>query len=287
MDDADFDVAVRAELTSLDGIRTYLADNPGRRAAPESDLAEDEDRLPHIWATTIAQRALLHACECIEAASALMVNWSWSFAQFALLRAAYESAGSTVWLLIPEESDLRLARLLAQHNDSWKYSAKAYTGTPLDDSGEHRERQQWTTDIAAEINIDLANGRSGGYENLIASIDDLPNEPGSLLTAWRVCSGVSHAKTWAMLTVTSEIESGDLYEHGRVSGRVPNLELFLAHLRVARRTVQHAWVYYQIRTTPRPHSITLKLEFGPADNGDHICNGDNDAGQVKRAETSA
>ena len=85
MDDANFDEAVRAELTSLNGIKTCLADNPGRRAAPESDLAEDEDRLPHIWVTTTAQRALLHACECIEAASALMVNWSWSYAQFALL----------------------------------------------------------------------------------------------------------------------------------------------------------------------------------------------------------
>ncbi|ORI20824.1 hypothetical protein BJD99_07355 [Rhodococcus sp. 1163] len=260
MDDADFDDAVRAELTSLDSIKTYLQDNPGRHAAPESDLAEDEDRLPHIWVATTAQRALLHACECIEASSALMLNWNWSFAQFALLRAAYESAGSTVWLLIPEESDLRLARLLCQHNDSWKYSAKAYMGTPLDDGGEHQARQQWTTYIAAEINIDLKKGRSGGFENLIDSIEDLPDQPESLLTAWRVCSGVSHAKTWAMTTVTTEVDSAELYEHGRLSGRVPNLDLFLTHLRVARRTVQRAWVYYQIRTTPRPHPIALRLE---------------------------
>ncbi len=58
-----------------------------------------------------------------------MLNWSWSYPQFALLRAAYESAGATVWLLIAEDIDTRLARLIHQHHESWRFSSKAFDGT--------------------------------------------------------------------------------------------------------------------------------------------------------------
>lgn len=259
-EDALFDAAVRTELAHLEGIESFLEGSAGQHADPDSDLSGDEDRLPHIWATTIAHRALLHACECIRATSALMLNWSWTYPQFALLRAAYESAGSTTWLLKPEDPDTRLARLLWQHDDSWKYSAKAYAGTPLDDGGEHEARKQWTRNIAAELNIDLSKGNPSGFEKLIASVDDLPRHPESLLTAWQVCSGVSHAKTWAMQTVITELKTTELYEHGRLSESIPNRQLFLTQLRVARRIVQTAWGYYTIRTTTRPHSMTLELK---------------------------
>lgn len=61
--------------------------------------------------------------------------------------------------------------------------------TPLDDNGEHRERQQWAADAAARVQIDLKRGNPGGYEKLIKAIDDLPGHPESLLTAWQLCSG--------------------------------------------------------------------------------------------------
>jgi hypothetical protein len=124
---------------------------------------------------------------------------------------------------------------------------------------EHDERQQWATDAAAKLGIDLAKGKSGGFEKLIESIDDLPGHPESLLTAWRICSGVSYAKTWALNTVTTEVDSKALYEHGHMSARVPNRGLFLTDLGVARRAERRAWLLYRIRTTARPHQITLKL----------------------------
>jgi hypothetical protein len=198
----------------------------------------------------------VYAVENVEAACTLVLNWQWTTPQFALLRAAYESAGAAVWLLNPEDVGTRLARLLWQHRESWRYSAKAYSGTPLDDDGEHQERQQWATDAAASLGIDLATGRSGGFEKLIESIDDLPGHPESLLTAWRICSGVSHSKTWALNEVTTEVDSRQLYEHGRMSARVPNTGLC-----IARRVVQQAWCLYRIRTTARPHGMTLKLEL--------------------------
>jgi hypothetical protein len=40
-----------------------------------------------------------------------VLNWQWTTPQFALLRAAYESAGATAWLLQPDDIDTRLAVL--------------------------------------------------------------------------------------------------------------------------------------------------------------------------------
>ena len=126
-------------------------------------------------------------------------------------------------------------------------------------------RQRWTDDAAARLGIDLRDGRSGGFENLIEEIDDLPGQPESLLTAWRLCSGVSHGKTWALNEVTTETGSVEIYEHGRISQRVPDRGLFLTDLSVARRAVQQAWGWYRIRTTARPHSMSMRLELRDRD----------------------
>jgi len=259
MNDVDIDIVIRDELDDLKAISALVHQRPDHYAEPGSDLAEDENRFSDIWAATVSRRGLSHACECIEAACRLMLTDSWISPQFALLRASYESAGAAAWLLMPDDVDTRLSRLIWQHRESWRFSAKVYSGTRLDDGGEHEERQLWANAAAAQSKVDLAKGNPGGFEKLIESIDDLPGHPQSLLTAWRICSGVSHAKTWALNAVTTEVESFELYEHGRVSGRVPNRELFLTDLQVARRVVQRAWGLYRIRTTARPHTMTLNL----------------------------
>ncbi|CCQ18245.1 putative uncharacterized protein [Rhodococcus sp. AW25M09] len=270
VNDAIFDHAIQTELTHVQSIHDAVEEKAGHRADAHSDLAADEARFPEIWATSVAQRGLVHACECIEAAGALMLNWSWFYPQFALLRAAYESAGATVWLLSAEDTDTRLARLIYQHQESWRYSSRAFDGTPLDDNGEHQERQQWVNDVATRLQIDPRRGNPGGYEKLIKAIDDLPGHPESLLTAWQLCSGVSHAKTWALNTVTTEVESSTLYAHGTLSGRVPNSDLFLSTLRIARRSAQYAWALYQIRTTTRPHTLSLKTVQRDNDSGEEV-----------------
>ena len=263
--DLDVDDEIRKELQLLRGIDAQVRERPAHHAEPASDLAADEGRFPDIWAASVVRRSLNHAIENLDAACALMLNGDWVSPQFALLRAAYESAGSAVWLLEPEDGNARLARLIYQHRESWRYSAKAYRGTPLDDGGLHETRRQWATDAATGVGVDLAKGRAGGFEALIKSIDDLPGHSESLLTAWQLCSGVSHAKTWALNTVTVEVKRTAVYEHGGLSARVPNRSLFLSRLRVARRTVQHAWCLYRIRTTARPHQMMVLLDRRTSD----------------------
>ena len=59
-------------------------------------------------------------------------------------------------------------------------------GTPLlvqtlrEKRAEQVERQQWATDAAAKLRINLRNGDPGGFQKLISSIDDLPQHPQSL-----------------------------------------------------------------------------------------------------------
>lgn len=255
----DIDREILRELEQVRVINASVRERPDHHAEPASDLAEDEARFPDIWSASVVRRGLHHAAECIDAACTLMLSGDWVNPQFALLRAVYESAGTAVWLIEAEDVDTRLARLIEQHRESWRFSAKAYSGTPLDDSWEHETRQRWATDAAAGLGIDLARGKAGGFEALIKSIDDLPGHPESLLTAWQLCSGVSHAKTWALNTITEEVARTAVYERGRLSARVPNRGLFLTDLRVARRVVQRAWLLYRIRTTARPHQMKLEL----------------------------
>ena len=264
-DRAETDNAIRSNLERVHEVNALVVAMRNHHAEPKSDLAVDEARFPDIWAATVARRGLLFAVENIEAACTLVLNGPWTTPQFALLRAAYESAGAAVWLLEPDQVDTRLARLVWQHRAAWRRSGKAYARTPLDDGSDHEERQLWSNGAASRLGIDMTVGRSGGFEKLIESIDELPGHPESLLTAWRICSGVSHAKTWALNIVTTEVDSKPIYEHGRMSARIPNTGLFLSGLGVARRVVQQAWGLYRMRTAARPHGMTLALELRDRD----------------------
>ncbi|MFW0789690.1 hypothetical protein [Gordonia sp. CPCC 205333] len=253
----DVGTAVANELETLRGLHSRVRKISPQPAAVASDLSLDERRFPDIWATSVVRRCLDHAAESAEAACALILSDDWISPQFTLLRGTYESAGMATWLLVPDDPDTRLARLLWQHRDSWKFAETAYSGTPLG-VDEQQERQEWADSAAEKLGVNIKVANPGGFQSLIKSIDSLPQHPESLLTAWRLCSGVSHAKTWALNEVTT-VKSIPLYEHGELSQREPNREFFLTELQIARRVVQHAVALLEIRTTPRPHSLSVKL----------------------------
>jgi hypothetical protein len=184
-------------------------------------------------------------------------------APFVLLRGAYESSALAVWLVEPDSVDVRLTRLIAQHGDSWKYSAKAYSGTTLDDGGVHHQRRQYVTRMIEVACVDRSECRFPGFEMLIESVDDFPGRPGSLLTAWRLCSGVSHAKTWALNQVSVEVDRTGEFEHGHLSARTTNPSLAVTLLAVGRRTVERARAICAVRTTARPHSIRIQMTSAP------------------------
>jgi hypothetical protein len=251
------------ELSTLRGLDSWLRTPAACAAQPNSDLSADASRLPDIWATSVVHRSLTHAVECLSAAGAVIPGGEWMHAPFVLLRGAYESAALAEWLLEPDSVDVRLTRLIAQHGDSWKYSAKAYSGTTLEDGGLHDERRQYVTRMIEVAGVDPSECRLPGFERLIESVDDFPGQGESLLTAWRLCSGVSHAKTWALNEVSVEVDRTGEFEHGHISARVANPGLAITLLGVGRRTVQRARALCAVRTTARPHSIRVEMRSIP------------------------
>jgi hypothetical protein len=247
------------ELRTLRGLNSWLHNPVACAAQPGSDLSIDESRLPDIWTTTVVHRSLKHVVECLSVAGALVPGEEWMHAPFVLLRGAYESAALAVWLLEPDSVDARLNRLIAQHEDSWKYSAKAYSGTTLDDGGLHDTRRKSVTRMIEDAGVDPSECRFPGFERLIESADDFPGDGKSLLTAWRVCSGVSHAKTWALNAVSIEVDRISEFEHGHISARVANPGLAVTLLAAGRRTVERARALCAVRTSARPHSIRVEM----------------------------
>ena len=144
------------------------------------------------------------------------------------MRGAYESAALAVWLLEPEAPEDRLARLIAQHVDSWKYSEKAYRATSPDDDGIRDLRWQEASQMGQSAGISQSV-TFPGFEKLIESVDDFPGRGESFLTAWQLCSGVSHANTWALNQVTTrEVNRVDQSEHLHLSARVPDRSLAIS-----------------------------------------------------------
>lgn len=259
---------LNSELRNLQAIDARLRTPEAFLAQPDSDLSADNTRLPDIWATSVVQRSLFHAIECLTTAGKLILGTGWMHAPFVLLRGAYESAALAVWLLEPDSADKRLARLIVQHKHSWKYSKTAYGGTPLDDGGLHDKRQKYAAQMAKTAGVNLADGAFRGFEALIKSLDDFPDQSESLLTAWRLCSGVSHAKTWALTAATTEVRRQSYDQHTHVSSRTNNPGLATSLLSVGRRTVERAWVLCTIRTTSRPHAMQLELTALPLNTAD-------------------
>lgn len=253
------------ELQILDRLNSWLRIPRICTAQPDSDLSVDESRLPDEWTTSLVHRSLAHAVECLTVAGTLIQNQGWMHAPFVLLRGAYESAGLAVWLLEPDSADIRLARLIVQHKDSSEYMKKAYDGTPLELLD---EQQQYATQMAKTAGIDLRDGAFRGYQAVIKSLDDFPGQAESLLTAWRLCSGVSHAKTWALNVITTEVSRTQDGEYGHKTVRKSDPILATSLLSVGRRTVERACVLSTIRTTARPHSIQLELTALPLNTAD-------------------
>ncbi|WP_333894114.1 hypothetical protein [Mycolicibacterium gadium] len=262
---ADVDRRLDEELNRLNQLEESLRDPQGCVARPNSDLSADVARLPDIWATSVVHRSLRHAIECLYAAGTLLSDGEWLHAPFVLARGAYESSALAVWLLQPDSADARLSRLIAQHGDSWRYSEKAYGGTTLDDDGFHSERRQYAAKMSAIAGVNKSECRFPGFERLIESVDDFPGQGESLLTAWRLCSGVSHAKTWALNEITVEVDRLDESEHLHFSARVPNRSLGVTFLGVGRRTVERASIVLSIRTSTRPHGIRMQMRRSTAD----------------------
>ncbi|UZG55652.1 hypothetical protein [Rhodococcus opacus] len=97
------------------------------------------------------------------------------------------------------------------------------------------------------------------YTFVLKKIDDLPDEGGSMLLAWHVCSCFSHGLSWAtagLIPQSNREQIGPTLHRYELS---PNYQLVASITATVARTIERAHCLFAVRRTSRPHDI--KFEF--------------------------
>lgn len=228
-----------------------------------SDLWQDRCRLPELWVDSVVSREMAHSIDCLHGIRDLAAYGTHFFAHFVLMRAVLESSAMAVWLLQPDDQNLRLQRLLAQHDDNWRERKKVYGLTDMRSEVSYAERQAGLKRMIDHVGLSAADCRWPGYAAIIKEADDLAGTPSSVELVWRICSGVAHAKTWAVTDVTHEVAEGPTIVSGKYSARIPNYRVVRLLLDNTFRTAAHADALFDVRRTARPHSMKVVLEQRP------------------------
>jgi hypothetical protein len=262
----DWNAVWRIEVDALIRRYDYLLEKYERderyAVASGSDLWQDRCRLPDLWVDSVVSREMAHSIDCLHGIRDLAAYGTHFYAHFVLMRAVLESSATVVWLLQPDDQNLRLRRLLAQHNDNWRERKNVYGLTDMPSEVACAEGQAGLKRMVDHVGLSAADCRWPGYTAIIKETDDLAGTPSSVELVWRICSGVAHAKTWAITDVTHEVAEGPKIESGRYSARVPSYEMVRLLLDNTFRTAGHADALFDVRRTARPHSMTVELKEG-------------------------
>ncbi len=214
--------------------------------------------MPDLFVDTVAARRLRIAVDYLAGLRDILVAGTHFYAPFPLLRASLESSATAVWLLEPDDRKTRLQRLVGLHIDDTNNKKAVQFMLPE----EHRDQFDHEPGIKKMV-TDSGSPRGKckfpDYTSLLKKIDDLPGEGGSLLLAWRVCSGFSHGLNWAtsgLIPQSNKVQIGDTLHRVEVS---PNYQLVSSLTKTIVRTIERADCLFTVRRTTRPHDI--RFEF--------------------------
>lgn len=223
-----------------------------------SDLDGDRAQLPDLFVDTIAARRLKVAVDYAAGLRELLNTGTHYYAPFALLRASLESSAVAVWLLDSDDRKTRLQRLIGLHIDDTNNKKAFQFMLPAN----YRDSFDHEPGIKKMI-IDSSSPRGKckfpDYTTLLKNIDDLPDEGGSLLLAWRVCSGFSHGLSWAttgLIPQTNKVQIGPTLHSFESS---PNYQLVSIFAATVTRTIERADCLFEVRRVKRPHSIKVNV----------------------------
>jgi hypothetical protein len=134
-------------------------------------------------------------------------------APFTLLRAALENASIAVWLLAPDDRKLRVLRLLRLMWTDGEDNVQAWESVAVQPPLSREERKNNLQEMAraAELSTQqvsqvatllrwttIVKGAGDGAQELTGE---------RALLAWRVSSGVAHARPWAALSILDRVEA--------------------------------------------------------------------------------
>ncbi|WP_329054086.1 hypothetical protein OG738_13575 [Amycolatopsis sp. NBC_01488] len=169
----------------------------------EDDVATDPFHISHaaIW-------GLVSAVDHVKALRTLVVDSHTvpARAPFTLLRAALENAATTVWLLAPSE---RAERVLRRLRLQWANIKDDESARQLIDHAQTvptKDKKRRLQDIGraaglSSSEVSLIASRTVGFSSIVETAGREGNglEADIMLLVWKLCSGIAHAKSWAVL----------------------------------------------------------------------------------------
>lgn len=215
---------------------------------PGSDLAGDREQVPDIFTDTLATRRLKVAVDNLAGLRELVNNGVHFYAPFTLLRAVIESASVAVWLLEPADRKTRLQRVIGAHieDTNTKKAPQAMIPEEFRDTFDHNPGIKR---MVADSGSPRGKCKMPDMTSMLREIEDLPGDPGSLLLAWRVASGVAHGLSWAtvgLLPGTNREQIGPTLHRFEAA---PNYQLVSNLTSTAVRTIERAHCWFEVRRT--------------------------------------
>ncbi|TQM62939.1 hypothetical protein FBY41_2984 [Humibacillus xanthopallidus] len=171
-----------------------------------------------------------------------------TYAEYAMIRGGIECAAVAWWLLEPPSQRERVSRslrvfwadtkdmgLVYQDASSWRRTK--------------RQRLEWRNAVALANGIDSGT-LDGGY-NMTSVLTTMSTKMGSgVLTAWRVASGMTHGRSWAMLAMSAQefgVAGDDNTIPVRISADLDSLGMIFHNAAVA---MQDAYSMFHRRRAP-------------------------------------
>ncbi|WP_072713666.1 hypothetical protein [Rhodococcus rhodnii] len=223
---------------------------------PNSDLDGDRKQVPELFVDTLASRRLKVAVDYLAGLRDILNAGTHYYTPFALLRAALESSATAVWLLEPEDRITRLQRLVGLHIDDTN-NKKAFQSMLPEEYRDPFDHEPGIEKMVADSGSSRDKCKFPGYTSVLKKIDDLPDEGGSMLLTWRICSGFSHGLSWATTGLIPQSNKEQIGPTLHRAETAPNYELVSSLTTTVVRTIERADCLFAVRRTSRPHNVKL------------------------------
>lgn len=224
-------------------LRAHRVEEPERG----SDLAIDDQIFPHMAVSQLARMSLVLAGEHLRLAlDAIMAKQLYPSSHFTVLRGALVGASQAVWILGPEDRDLRCERALTVLAEMYAQMDKYYgflAHTQLDgtDRASLDDQRSWLSERKTGVAAIRTGTASLNLTDVIGAAADhaFANRASreTLQRLWREMSADAHVLGWSLLQ-RSYFEPPDR-RTGIGEGRAPGspehvAEPFLASYRLLR-----------------------------------------------------
>lgn len=123
-------------------------------------------------------------------------------APFTMLRSALESSATALWLLQPSNRSERLTRRLRLAAADTRDADQARRGAGLTSPQPLDEQLRQLQDICRRGSGDTQTiaASAPSATSILEHADQVLGSHWDFLTAWRICSGIAHARQWAHLS---------------------------------------------------------------------------------------